>query len=348
VKRSALGHFASPANAECLLGATSQEITLIIDFVSLSQALVVLDHGSFSRAAKTLAVRQSAVSRRIASLENELGVSLFERHSDGIRPTIAGRRFLERARAALLEIDAAVKNASAAGRGDQGTIRIGLLPSEDWKFIFDVVCAFRDRHPAVYFEFIENSPRQLISGISGRSLDVAILTDNIGAPGCDTERLWEAQIGVALPATHPLSVCEAIEWELLKDECFLFGMEARARELDRHALENLKRFRGHATLATYEISQDLLLTLVARGFGVTLITLPGTDVSIPGVNIRPMAGHAERFSFCAIWLPRNDNPAMRRFLSLVRSTLRERSKALELGQRGDASSALCGMPDHLQ
>jgi len=51
--------------------------------------LLVADHASFSRAARVLGVRQSAVSRRIQALEDELGVSLFERQLNGVRPTIA-------------------------------------------------------------------------------------------------------------------------------------------------------------------------------------------------------------------------------------------------------------------
>ena len=88
----------------------------MIDLVSVTQALLVAEHLSFSRAAHVLGVRQSAVSRRVRALEDKLGVSLFERDSTGVRLTEAGRRFLERTRPALSEIDHAMKAAASAGR----------------------------------------------------------------------------------------------------------------------------------------------------------------------------------------------------------------------------------------
>ena len=101
----------------------------MIDLVSVTQALLVAEHLSFSRAAQVLGVRQSAVSRRVRALEDKLGVSLFERDSTGVRLTEAGRRFLERTRPALSEIDHAMKAAASAGRGAEGVIRIGILAS---------------------------------------------------------------------------------------------------------------------------------------------------------------------------------------------------------------------------
>jgi len=107
----------------------------MIDLVSVTQALLVAEHLSFSRAAQVLGVRQSAVSRRVRALEDKLGVSLFERDNTGVRITEAGRRFLERTRPALAEIDHAMKAAASAGRGAEGVIRIGILSSVSSGFL---------------------------------------------------------------------------------------------------------------------------------------------------------------------------------------------------------------------
>lgn len=96
-------------------------------------------------------MRQSAVSRRVQALEDELGVSLFERQLNGVRPTIAGEHFFERTRAALAEIDQAIKNAAAAGRGAEGMVRIGVPPPSCSDFLCDVLCAFREAQPDVIF-----------------------------------------------------------------------------------------------------------------------------------------------------------------------------------------------------
>ena len=78
-----------------------------IDFVSITQGLLVAECLSFRRAAAVLRIRQSTVSRRVRSLEDTLGVSLFERFSGGVRVTAAGARFFDRARYALVQLDQA-------------------------------------------------------------------------------------------------------------------------------------------------------------------------------------------------------------------------------------------------
>lgn len=296
-----------------------------VDIESISQALRVAEYLSFSHAARVLGVRQSAVSRRIQALEDELGVSLFERQTNGVRLTIAGQRFFERARAAFAEIDHAIKNAAAAGRGTEGVIRMGFLPSQLSDFLCDVLCAFREAHPGVVFDYFDGPSWKLIAGIMERRLDVAFMVSGTPAPGCDLETLRSAEIRVALPVRHPLSGCEAIEWELLKDEHFIIGREATAAGLDDYATKRMAKIGSRLSLATHDVSQDMVMRLVRRGFGLGLVSSSSTEISYPGVVFRHFVGENERISYCAVWLPGNDNPALRRFLSLARSMSLERS-----------------------
>jgi DNA-binding transcriptional LysR family regulator len=79
------------------------------------QALLVGEYLSFQRAATALGVRQSTVSRRVRQLEDELGVSLFERHRAQVRVTNTDTQFLKQAREALNQLDHAVRTANATG-----------------------------------------------------------------------------------------------------------------------------------------------------------------------------------------------------------------------------------------
>jgi DNA-binding transcriptional LysR family regulator len=197
-----------------------------IDFVALSQALLVADYASISRVARALGVNQAAISRRIKSLEDGLGVSLFERQSNGVRLTVAGRRFVDRTRAAFVEIESAVRNAAAAGRGVEGAIRIGIFPGPMPAFLTELVKDFREAHPNVGLDFVAGSMQERISKVMGRSLDIAIIAGANLALDCDTERLWSSRICVVLPDNHMLAICEAIDWMYLRDERFTFGFDS--------------------------------------------------------------------------------------------------------------------------
>src|SRR3546814_18224248 len=100
-----------------------------IDLVSVVQALVVAEYLSFSAAASALGVRQSGVSKRIRLLEDNLGVTLFERGPRGVRTTLAGESFLTPARGVLPQFDSALPSARQAGRGDKGIWRKAGLQS---------------------------------------------------------------------------------------------------------------------------------------------------------------------------------------------------------------------------
>ena len=151
-------------------GVTSPDLTL----VSVSQALLVGEHLSFRRVATVLGVRQSAVSRRVRELEDELGVSLFERHHAGVRVTNAGARFLQDARAALLQLDHAVKTAAAAGSGTIGRLSIGIMSSVATGYLRELIEVYRSRHPDVGIQILESASADNVAAVRKRQLDVAL------------------------------------------------------------------------------------------------------------------------------------------------------------------------------
>ncbi len=97
-----------------------------VNLISLTQALMAAEKGSFNRVALEFGVRQSAVSRRIRSLEDELGVSIFERNGKSIRVTTPGRVFLEEAQKILENLEQAADYARSAGKGVAGEIYLGV------------------------------------------------------------------------------------------------------------------------------------------------------------------------------------------------------------------------------
>jgi DNA-binding transcriptional LysR family regulator len=82
-------------------------------------------------AADSFSARQSNLSRRVQSLEEELGIRLFERTNGGVRPTPAGREFLRGVRRILDELQAVVDGAKAISRGDAGYLGVGFYTSAE-------------------------------------------------------------------------------------------------------------------------------------------------------------------------------------------------------------------------
>ena len=107
------------------------------------------ENGSLRRAAETLGVGQSCVSRKIMRLEEKLGVSLLERSNTGVRLTNAGQRYLEEVQPALQQLDQARRAAHSAGRADVGSVQIGVLTSLAGGFLRKLIVAYQQEYPQV-------------------------------------------------------------------------------------------------------------------------------------------------------------------------------------------------------
>lgn len=273
---------------------------------------------SFRRAA-ALDVGPSAVSRRIRALEDELGVSLFERHNGGVRITAAGRRFLNRVGIALSEMDYAIKSASSSGRGAEGFLRIGIFSSLASLFPRAAIATFVEKHPEIDVDVTEGAPRTHIARVRERGLDIALVTGHPSIPDCDTQQFWSERVFVVLPAGHRLSVLETVSWNDLRDEHFIVSRQEPGPEIHDYVIRKLADLGHHPSVGRYDVGRENLINLVGLGFGISLTSEATVATAYPDVVFRPIEGEDDVLPFSAVWSPSNDNPALRRFLALMRA-----------------------------
>ncbi|OZD08716.1 LysR family transcriptional regulator [Rhodococcus sp. 06-156-3C] len=143
----------------------------------LRALIAVADTGSVTRAARVLHVVQPAVTRQIASLETELGVSLFERTRAGMRLTAVGEQVLHRARRALHELDRAREEAGASGDDLRGLVTIGLLPSSAHIVGPRIAAEVAAAHPGIRLRLTSGYAGYLAKWLEGGDVDVALLFD---------------------------------------------------------------------------------------------------------------------------------------------------------------------------
>lgn len=295
-----------------------------LKLVSVTQALLVGEYLSFRRAARALGVRQSAVSRRIRELEDELGVSIFERHHAGVRITNAGAMFLQEAQEALLQLDHAVKSAAAAGSGAVGQLSIGVLSSLATGYLRELVQTYCARDPEVAVQILEGSATEHAAAIRKRQLDVAFVMATTEAKDCDTLPLWTERLSVILPDHHPLCAKSDIGWTDLGSERLIVRQSERDPALCERLANRLAANAHRPGVQKLNVGRETLMNLVAMGLGLGLTSEATSATLFQGVVFRPIGGEDDLIQFSAIWLPQNDNPALRRFLSLARTIAKER------------------------
>jgi DNA-binding transcriptional LysR family regulator len=198
-------------------------IAMPIDVHHLRCADAAERHCSFRKAADSLSVKQSNLSRRIRDLKDELGVALFERTSGGVKATLAGRDFVSGARRVLNELRMVIDEAKAVGCGETGCVTIGFYTSLSTGNLRDCLARYDRRHPQVNVYTVEGSRARLIDGVESGSIDVAFV---IGEPPAKSARslvLWSERIIVALPDDHHLAQNKTIYWTDLRNEKVLLS-----------------------------------------------------------------------------------------------------------------------------
>lgn len=296
-----------------------------IEFRQINYAVAAADHGSFRRAAAALGVYESSVSRRIRDLEDQLGASLFQRRTTGVTLTLAGQRFLNRARGALKSVNDGANDVAAIGRSEKGQVKVGIFSSLASGFLRELLNSYNRAHGGISIELITGNSAENVTSVRQLRLDVAFITGTARWSNCDSTRLWSERVFLVLPHHHLLAEAEEIEWADVAGEHFIVSDAAPGPEIHDYLVHRLAALDRHPDIEAQGVGRDNLMTLVAIGRGIAIASEAATAAQFPGVIYRPIRNEVLHFS--AVWSPHNDNPASRRMLSMARTMAKSRQSA---------------------
>lgn len=230
----------------------------------------VAEREHISEAAQHLHVAQSAISRQIANLEEELGATLFERVGRNVKLTPIGKIFLEHSLIALKAIDFAAKQVEEYLDPAKGTIKIGFPTSLASYVLPTVISAFKKEYPDVSFHLRQGSYRFLIDAVKNRELNLAFLGPvPTKDESIDTAILFTENVHALLPANHPLAKAEKIHLTDLRNENFVLFPEGYI--LNKVAVDACRAAGFVPNITSEGEDMDALKGLVAAGVGITLL-----------------------------------------------------------------------------
>jgi len=285
--------------------------------------VAALEYGSFRKAGAALGVQESSVSRRIRDLEDNLGSALFHRHSGGVLPTIAGQRLLPRARKVLRYVSEGAEIVDAVGRVKDGHLRIGIFSSLSSGFLQELLRSFHEQHEGVQLQVLDGNPAEHVAAIRQFRLDIAFLTGTQEWPQCEADHLWDERVFVVLPETHALAEKDEVSWHEIVHEKFIVMESAPGQEIHDYLVKHVGSLGHHPRIEPQFVGRDNLLTMVGLGAGLTLTSEATIATQIPGICYRPIEG--ESLPFNGVWSPKNDNPALRRFISIAKVQSKRRA-----------------------
>jgi LysR family transcriptional activator of glutamate synthase operon len=223
-----------------------------------------------TQAAEELHVAQSAVSRQIHLLEEELGVRLFVQKGRNLHLTSVGKLFLSRMEGILTDLERAVNEIHEFLDPEAGEIRVGFPHSLVVNLLPSVVATFKKDHPNVKFMLRQGTYNSLIRDVNKGEIDLAFISPFPESHDYVTgEILLTEELFAILPANHILAEYTTIRLEQLKDESFvMFGEEYSLRSIVMAAC----RQAGFVPKIEFEGEEtDTIRGLVAAGMGVSLL-----------------------------------------------------------------------------
>jgi len=265
-----------------------------VTLTELRYIVAVARERHFGHAAQTCFVSQPTLSVAIKKLEEELGVTLFERGPGEVSVTPVGQRVVEQAQR-VLEEASRVKELAAAGHDPlAGTLRLGAIYTIGPYLLPKLIPVLRRMAPAMQLMIQENFTHRLAEMLKQGEVDVIVVALPFAEPGVATRAVYDEPFLVALPQGHALEKKRHITSdELARESLLLLGSGHCFRDQVLDLCSNVQRSKRGALARTLEGgSLETIRQMVASGVGVTV--LPATAVQ-PGessgdlIRIRPFA-----------------------------------------------------------
>lgn len=305
-----------------------------MDFRQLRYFVAVAEALSFSDAARKLHISQPPLSNQIKALEDELGSMLLDRSRHHVALTPAGALFLDKARAALGNLEEAREVVKQVAAGEAGQIRVGFTASVPMKDFFPrALQQFRLAHPNAALELVHMSTGQQLQGIEQGEIDIGFLRPSpqfTPPASIATHEVITDRLVAVLPAMHPLAgqaerrpgadtVDEAssgpVDIGMLREQPFLLFPRGLGCGLFDHVTTLCNRAGFAPRIAQEAREATTIIGLVASGAGVSVLPEIYARTGIPGVVYRPLSGPDAGSRLLVARRAGTISPIMQRFMT---------------------------------
>lgn len=279
--------------------------------------VAVAEEGSLTVAAeKRLHTAQPSLSRQIRDLEYRVGVPLLTRSTRGVELTAAGRAFLDHARLALAQVDAAREAARRAAQPAKPMLALGFLTGQEIEWLPAAMRILRDDLPKIDIHVSSGYSPDLADALMRGKLDLAFMRREPNAADLEFKVVAREPLIVAMPSDHRLASRKTIRLREIARETYI-GISATAPELQRVIAQYLRRSKVELK-ASHEVDNlAMAMSLVASTRGVALLPAYAKNFLPWAVISRPLHGEPPAIDLVIGYNRANESPTLKLFLSRV-------------------------------
>jgi LysR family hca operon transcriptional activator len=276
--------------------------------------VAVAETGSLTVAAeRRLHTSQPSLSRQIRDLEDEVGAELFSRSARGVELTAAGKAFLDHARLALTQVDAATEAARRASRPTKQVFALGFLTGQEMTWLPRAMQVLRDELPNIDVTVSSHYSPDLADALARGKLDLAFLRAEEGFD-LDYRVVSREKLIVLMPSDHRLTGRAAIRPEDFVGETFI--MASNKAKVLHDVIERYLRENGVNITPEHGVDNlAMAMSLVASTRGLALMPEYANNLLPWSVVSRPLEGDTPTIDLVIGYSKSNTSPVLKLFLS---------------------------------
>ncbi len=271
-----------------------------MEFKQLRTFVEVAHQGGFTQAAHLLHISQSAVSKQVAQLEQNLGTPLFDRLGSQVRLTAAGNVVLQRAEGMLRLHKELLSELDDLSQLTRGELRVGLPLLGSNALFASLFAEYRRRYPNIQVQLLEGGSMHIEQAVMSGELELggSLTPKN---PLFGYQPFCDEPLDALLPADHPLAQGGSVRLEQLADTPFL--LYQRSFMLNERLLQACQQLGFTPKEGGRSGQSDFLVALVAAGQGVVLLpSVVARELIRPGVvRLKLVAPDYLRWDIAFIW-----------------------------------------------
>ena len=286
-----------------------------MDIRGLKYFIAAAECLNFTKAARECYITQTAMSRKITSIENELSAQLFTRNHHQVGLTSAGQEFYNQVLPILEDYDMAVIRAQNMDRGLRDSIQIGVGVYEH-ALLVPVMEQFTGRYPVQKINCVQYKYRELLEEFERDRLDVIVTSDQflhtVSKKDLEMVLLHDHAWLVAIHRDNPLAASDPVEMDLLYDQNII-TMNEGSINVVRSAFHQWFPLSSLDYVNTHETK----LMLVNANRGVGFIPSFVSVASYPNIVTRPLDPPYRPRKYYAIIKKYNSNPYAHQLVDML-------------------------------
>ncbi|KAF2507430.1 LysR family transcriptional regulator [Flavobacterium foetidum] len=285
-----------------------------MDLQQIKYFLALARELHFWNTAGKMNITQSALSRQIQSLENQLGIQLFERNKRNVKLTAAGQFLKEKWEVELNKLEFIHQSARQIQLGESGTITISHPDSISASLMPEILSRISDAFPKLKIKLVQVLYENQLDYLRNYKIDLAILRDINHAKDIQSKKIHTDHLAIVVPEDHPYQTPEDLTKETLASQKFILPTNDEGSSYSDLIRRLFNSFENAPEVHLHSEFGSTIIALVRKGLGIAILPDSYLFHEIPGIRFIKLPLETDLY---INWRAEDHNPVLANVLKLI-------------------------------